>query len=94
MAGSIVERREDHDKLSNTSLHFGPDGERQAVYRKIHMFDVTVGGQEYRESDSEEPGDEIVVSELADGRRPGPEHLLTTCASPSCTACSRWAAPA
>ena len=67
VAGSIVERREDHDKLSNTSLHFGPDGERQAVYRKIHMFDVTVGGQEYRESDSEEPGDEIVVSELADG---------------------------
>jgi len=67
VAGSIVERREDHDKLSNTSLHFAPDGEQQAVYRKIHMFDVTVGGQDYRESDSEEPGDEVVVSELADG---------------------------
>ena len=73
VAGSIVERREDHDKLSNTSLHFGPDGERQAVYRKIHMFDVTVGGQEYRESDSEEPGDEVVLSELADGLPAGAE---------------------
>ena len=26
-------------------VHVGPDGEVEAVYRKIHMFDVTVGGQ-------------------------------------------------
>ena len=32
-------------KLGNTSIHFGPDGEIKAVYRKIHMFDVVVGGQ-------------------------------------------------
>jgi deaminated glutathione amidase len=63
VAGSIVERREGREKLSNTSVHVGPDGEVKAVYRKIHMFDVEVGGQVYRESDSEEPGDEIVVSE-------------------------------
>jgi deaminated glutathione amidase len=63
VAGSIVERRDGRDKLSNTSVHVGPDGEVKAVYRKIHMFDVEVGGQVYRESDSEEPGDEIVVSE-------------------------------
>ena len=43
VAGSIAERREGHDKLSNTSLHVGPDGELKAVYRKIHMFDVVVG---------------------------------------------------
>jgi deaminated glutathione amidase len=71
VAGSITERREGHDKLSNTSLHVGPDGEQRALYRKIHMFDVVVGGQEYRESASEEPGDEIVVSELADGHALG-----------------------
>jgi predicted amidohydrolase len=63
VAGSIVERRDGRDKLSNTSVHVGPNGEVKAVYRKIHMFDVEVGGQVYRESDSEEPGDEIVVSE-------------------------------
>jgi predicted amidohydrolase len=65
VAGSIVERREGREKLSNTSVHVGPDGELKAVYRKIHMFDVVVGGQTYRESESEEPGDELVVSETA-----------------------------
>jgi deaminated glutathione amidase len=65
VAGSIVERREGRDKLSNTSVHVGPDGEVRAVYRKIHMFDVVVGGQTYRESESEEPGDEVVLSETA-----------------------------
>jgi predicted amidohydrolase len=37
------------------------------VYRKIHMFDVEVAGRSYRESDVEEPGEEIVLSEVADG---------------------------
>jgi predicted amidohydrolase len=67
VAGSISERREGHDKLGNTSIHFGPDGEIKAVYRKIHMFDVVVGGLEYRESEAEAPGDEIVLSETRDG---------------------------
>jgi deaminated glutathione amidase len=67
VAGSISERREGHDKLGNTSIHFGPDGEQKAVYRKIHMFDVVVGGQEYRESESEDPGDELVLSETRGG---------------------------
>ena len=67
VAGSIVERREGREKLSNTSVHVGPDGELKAVYRKIHMFDVVVGGQTYRESESEERGDEIVLSETASG---------------------------
>ena len=67
VAGSIVERREGHEKLANTSVHVGADGEVRGVYRKIHMFDVVVGGIEYRESASEEPGDEIVLSEASQG---------------------------
>jgi predicted amidohydrolase len=67
VAGSIVERREGRDKLSNTSVHVGPDGDVQAVYRKIHMFDVVVGGQTYRESETEEAGDDVVLSETAEG---------------------------
>jgi len=74
VAGSIVERREGHDKLANTSVHLGPDGELRGVYRKIHMFDVTVEGKEYRESTSQEAGEEIVTSE-AEGARLG----LTIC---------------
>lgn len=75
VAGSIVERRHGHEKLGNTSVHVGPDGELKAVYRKIHMFDVVVAGVEYRESESEEPGDEIVISETGDGLPLG----LTVC---------------
>jgi deaminated glutathione amidase len=65
VAGSVAERREGHERASNTSVHVSPDGEIRAVYRKIHMFDVEVGGVEYRESDSSEPADEIVLSETA-----------------------------
>jgi len=71
VAGSIVERVEGREKTSNTSVHVGPDGEMRAVYRKIHMFDVVVDGTEYRESDGEEPGDEIIVSQLANGTAVG-----------------------
>jgi predicted amidohydrolase len=71
IAGSISERRPGRDKLSNTSLHIGPDGEIKAVYRKVHLFDVTVGETEYRESDSDEPGDELTVTEARDGTKLG-----------------------
>jgi predicted amidohydrolase len=74
VAGSIAERRPGREKLSNTSVHIGPDGSLRASYRKIHMFDVTVAGREYRESDSEEPGDAVVTSD-ADGVSIG----LTVC---------------
>jgi predicted amidohydrolase len=65
VAGSFVERREGHEKLGNTSVHIGPDGAVRAVYRKIHMFDVTVEGKEYRESASQEAGSELVVSDAS-----------------------------
>jgi deaminated glutathione amidase len=67
VAGSIAEQREGHDRVANTSVHAGPDGELKAVYRKIHMFDVEVGGVEYRESEHSEPAEEVVLSQTADG---------------------------
>ena len=67
VAGSVAERREGHERVSNTSVHVGPEGELRAVYRKIHMFDVEVGGTVYRESEHSEPADEIVTSETANG---------------------------
>jgi deaminated glutathione amidase len=63
VAGSFPEVVPDQDKLANTSVMFGPDGEQRAVYRKIHMFDVEVGDVEYRESAIEEPGDQIAIGE-------------------------------
>jgi deaminated glutathione amidase len=75
VAGSIAERVPDREKGSNTSVHVGPDGEVHATYRKIHMFDVEVGGRSYRESEHESPGDEVVLSETAGGLELG----LTVC---------------
>jgi predicted amidohydrolase len=75
VAGSIAERVSGREKGSNTSVHVGPDGEVRAVYRKLHMFDVEVAGRTYRESAHEEPGEEIVLSETADGVELG----LTVC---------------
>ncbi|HWB56539.1 MAG TPA: carbon-nitrogen hydrolase family protein [Gaiellaceae bacterium] len=64
VGGSIAERRDGREKLSNTSVVFDPEGEIAAVYRKIHLFDVEVGGHVYRESETEEPGDEPVTCEV------------------------------
>jgi len=61
LAGSVAERGEG-EKAFNTSVLIGPDGEDLAVYRKIHMFDVDAGGVAYRESEHEQPGEEIVVA--------------------------------
>ena len=74
VGGSFTEERAGHEKLSNTCPVFDPDGDLVVVYRKIHMFDVQIGGQVYRESETEEPGEEIVVCD-AEGWRLG----LTTC---------------
>jgi deaminated glutathione amidase len=78
LAGSIPERVEGQPKLFNTSVLIGPDGELHARYRKIHMFDVDVGGVSYRESENEEPGDEIVAAAIG-GSLPGVTLGMTVC---------------
>jgi predicted amidohydrolase len=63
VAGSVPELAEGQEKLFNTSALIGPDGAVRGVYRKIHMFDVDVDDVSYRESEAEQPGDEIVVAD-------------------------------
>lgn len=70
IAGSIVEQRDDGRRF-NTSVHVGPGGEVEAVYRKLHLFDVEVAGTVYRESDGEDPGEDIVTTALQDGTKLG-----------------------
>jgi predicted amidohydrolase len=76
LAGSIAERGdgEASGAVFNTSVLIGADGADLAAYRKIHMFDVEVGGVAYRESEHEQPGEEI-VSAAVDGLEVG----LTVC---------------
>jgi predicted amidohydrolase len=62
VAGSIAERVAGAERLFNTSALIDPSGRLAAVYRKIHMFDVEVGGVTYRESEHEQPGEEIVTA--------------------------------
>lgn len=66
LAGSILEAGAPGGRVYNTSVVFGPDGARLAVYRKIHLFDVEIGdGATYRESQTVAPGTEVVVAETA-----------------------------
>jgi deaminated glutathione amidase len=74
VAGSVPEVVPDQDKLANTSVMFGPEGEQLATYRKIHMFDVDVADVSYRESEIEQAGDQLAVAD-AGGTKVG----LTIC---------------
>lgn len=65
LAGSISESNPDGGPF-NTSVLIDPEGADLAVYRKIHMFDVEIGGVSYRESEHEEPGEEIVTAALGE----------------------------
>jgi len=75
VAGSLSEPGGDGGRLFNSSVHIGPDGQVQAVYRKLHLFDVDLESLSFRESDGEQAGGEIVCSQAADGTGLG----LTIC---------------
>lgn len=69
LAGSVRETGAPDGRCYNTSVVLGPGGERLAVYRKIHLFDVEVGdGAHYQESAAIAPGTETVVAATELGR--------------------------
>lgn len=69
LLGSFNEKSERPERVYNTSVLFGPGGDRLAVYRKIHLFDADVAdGAVHRESHSVSPGKEVVVAETPLGR--------------------------
>jgi predicted amidohydrolase len=64
LLGSFNERAPDAGRCFNTSVLFGPDGGRLAVYRKIHLFDVDVDERtRFRESETVVAGEEVVLAE-------------------------------
>ena len=66
VAGSITEDAPGHAKRYNTSVLLGPNGERLAVYRKIHLFDVDLPGRvTIKESDAKIAGAEVVSMQTA-----------------------------
>ena len=63
LLGSFNERAEDSRYCYNTSVLFGPGGERVAAYRKIHLFDVDVPKVRFCESRTVLAGTDVVVGE-------------------------------
>ena len=60
--GSITEEIPGEKGSRNTSAFISPEGEILAVYRKTHMFDITLAdGTPFNESDKVKPGEEIVT---------------------------------
>lgn len=73
--GTILEAAPGDPNMYNAAFVVDPLGEIIAHYRKIHMFDVVLGGgEQYRESATMTPGDEIVTVDI-DGITVG----LATC---------------
>ena len=63
VGGSITELHDD-GSLTNTCAVHSPSGELVAEYRKIHLFDVDLGTESYRESDLERAGEHIVTVDV------------------------------
>lgn len=67
--GGFWEKTDDPGRVRNACIHMGADGEVQAVYRKIHLFDVDLpDGTSLKESTTVEPGNEVVVADTRAGR--------------------------
>jgi len=68
LLGSFNERSDESGRCFNTSVLFDPGGERLAVYRKIHLFDVDVSSEvRFKESATVKPGREVVVAKTSLG---------------------------
>ncbi len=70
LGGSVPEAIHGDPRVYNTSVMISPEGLETARYRKIHLFDVTLGpdGEDsYRESTHFKPGEEIVTAQTPFG---------------------------
>ncbi|TNE34692.1 MAG: carbon-nitrogen hydrolase family protein [Alphaproteobacteria bacterium] len=64
LAGSLVIKKPDDERLANRSFLIRPDGSLVAQYDKIHMFDVELSnGETHKESRAYAPGNTARVAE-------------------------------
>ena len=63
LLGGFPEKSSSSNRIRNTSVLLNPEGTISAIYRKVHLFDVDVpGGKRFRESETVEAGDDVVVA--------------------------------
>ncbi len=70
LGGSFPEAIPDDPRVFNTSVLLSPEGEELARYRKVHLFDVTLGPDAedaYRESTHFAPGDALALAQTPFG---------------------------
>lgn len=69
VGGTVPLKSTDPTRMRSACLVYDADGRRVARYDKMHLFDVRLGnGEEYRESNSIEAGDQAVVVATPFGR--------------------------
>ena len=70
VGGTIPLRSSVEEKIRAACLLINPQGEQVARYDKMHLFDVEVvgSGEKYTESETIEPGSEVVVADTPFGR--------------------------
>jgi nitrilase len=68
VGGTVPLETEDPNKVRNSCLVFDPTGKLAARYDKIHLFNLDLGNEHYREDDTIEAGDKVVVLDTPLGR--------------------------
>ncbi len=69
LGGGLPERSADPSRPFNSSVLVSPEGAVVAVYRKVHLYDVSLSdGTSFRESAATTPGDEIVTADVLGAR--------------------------
>lgn len=68
IGGSVPLATEDPDKVRNSCLVYDANGKRVARYDKIHLFNLNLGAEQFREERTIEPGNEVVVFDSPFGR--------------------------
>ncbi|CAM9542200.1 unnamed protein product [Chrysoparadoxa australica] len=67
IGGTVPERY--GDKIYNTCVVFGPDGQGITKHRKIHLFDISIPGKiTFKESDTLSAGDRVTIFETPWGK--------------------------
>lgn len=68
VGGSMPLAANSPNKVRNSCLVFNDRGERVARYDKIHLFNLDLGNERYREDTTIEAGNEVVVIDTPFGR--------------------------
>ena len=68
VGGSVPLECDDPDKVYNSSLVYDDKGKQVARYDKIHLFGLDLGNEHYREENTIQPGDDVVVLDSPFGR--------------------------